>query len=186
MKKDLTFWITLGVVIIIVLILSFIGKSTFIKPPTEDEVKNSFEIIYVSSIWDVAHYEKGKVKIVPSITFKIKNIGKKPIQHVIVNGIFELEGFQVDLGDSWKPLFTKKPLMPGQISQSITLKSNYGYTASSRKAFYDNYDKWKRCWVTIYVKWNGSKYVKLKKFEIEKKIKGVKVIPIPSGTLKAE
>ncbi len=186
MKKDITFWITLGVIILVIIVLTFITKSTVFKPPTIEEVKKSFEVVYVSSIWDVAHYEEGKVKIVPSITVKIKNIGEKPIKHVIINAIFELEGFNVDLGDAWKPLFSKKPLLPGKVSEPITLKSMYGYTASSRKAFYDNYDKWKKCWANIYIKWNGSKYVKFGKFEIERKIKGVKVIPIPSGAVKTE
>ncbi len=176
MKKDLTFWITLVSVLIIIFILQFFLKNTSFNPPTEEEVKNSIKVLVVNTDWTYKYRTKNEVRIVPEITFKIKNIGKKPLQYLIANVIFDLEGLNQELGNGWKPIISKKPLLPGETSEPITIKSGFGYRASSVKAFYKNYYNWKRAWANIFIKWKGSRYVKFGTFEIRKHIKGVKVI----------
>ncbi len=177
MKKDATFWITLVSVAIIIFILQFVLKNTPLNSPKPEEVKSTMKILHVKSLWTYKYRSHDEVRIVPEISFQIKNIGKKPIQHLIANVIFELEGLNQELGNGWKPIITKKPLMPGEISEPITIKSGFGYRATSVKAFYNNYYQWKRCWATLFIKWNGSKYVKFGVYEIRKYIKGVKIVP---------
>ncbi len=176
MKKDLTFWVTLVSVFILIIVLQFFLKHTSFNPPSVKEVENSIKVILVNTDWTYKYRTKNEVRIVPEITFKIKNVGSKPLQHLIANVIFELEGLNQELGNGWKPIITKKPLLPGETSEPITIKSGFGYRASSVKAFYNNYYNWKRAWANIFIKWNGSQYVKFGSFEIRKHIKGVKVI----------
>jgi hypothetical protein len=176
MRKDATFWITLVSVAIIVFILQFVLKNTPLRTPTVEELKASVKTIPVKSQWTYKYRTAHEVRIVPEITFKIKNTGKKPIQYLIANVIFEIEGLNQELGNGWKPIITKKPLAPGKISEPITIKSGFGYRASSVKAFYNNYNQWKRCWATIFIKWNGSQYAKFGVYEIKKYIKGVKIV----------
>jgi len=176
MKKDVTFWVTLVSVLIIIFILQFFLKHTSFNPPTVQEVESSIKVIVINTDWTYKYRTKNEVRIVPEITFKIKNVGKKPLQHLIANVIFELEGLNQELGNGWKPIITKKPLAPGETSEPITIKSGFGYRASSVKAFYRNYYDWKRAWANVFIKWKGSRYVKFGSFEIKKHIKGVKVV----------
>lgn len=176
MKKDATFWLTLLATLVVIFILQFFFRNTFYKVPTKEELASSVKVVGVHSQWVDKYINPQESSIVPALTFKIRNVGKRPIQHIIVNVVFELEGLNQDLGDGWAPFLTKKALAPGETSEAITVKSSYGYRASSKRAFFDNYAQWKRCWAKVYIKWQGSEYVPFGIFEVKKEIQGVKVI----------
>ena len=69
----------------------------------------------------------GKTRILPSVTFQIKNEGALPLEYVDITVIFRNAEQEKDS----KLLHTigRDPLAPGASTESVTVRSEVGYTA---------------------------------------------------------
>jgi hypothetical protein len=173
--KQPKFWASL-ITIVIGLILILLFYKTVIKETMSDqEVAKSIQIVWHDSLWVDKKNKPDEAIIVPSFTFKIKNTGSRPLQHVNFNCIFIFEESGENLTDGYVTA-VKEPLPPGQISEEIYVKGFFGYTASSKPAFIKNMANWKSIKVKIYGKTKNSGQVLLGIFPISKKIAGIKVI----------
>jgi len=172
-KKDMRFWATIAAVIFIVLILQFFLRHTPLKAPAEKQIKNSIKVKLVKTQWVRKYQKSGKVRIVPTITVKIKNTGNEPLKYLALNVVFELEDFNQELGSGYKLALQRKSLKPGSISKEIKIECNHGYTASSVKAFFENYSNWRTAWAKLFIKWKSSNYVAFGEYKIKRQIKGV-------------
>jgi len=173
--KQPKFWASL-ITIVIGLILILIFYKTVIKETmSEEEVAKSIQIVWHDSLWVDKKGKPDEATIVPSFTFKIKNTGSRPLQHINFNCIFVFEESGENLTDGYVTA-VKEPLPPGQISKEIYVKGFFGYTASSKPAFIKNMPNWKNIKVKIYGKTKNSGQVLLGIFPIAKKIAGITVI----------
>jgi hypothetical protein len=173
--KQGKFWASLFT-IVIGLILIMVFYKTVIKDTMSDaEVAKSIQIVWHDSIWVDKKGKPDEATIVPSFTFKIKNTGTRPLQHVNFNCIFVFADSGENLTDGFVTAI-KEPLPTGQISQEIYVKGFFGYTASSKPAFIKNMVNWKDIKVKIYGKTKNSGQVLLGIFPIAKKIAGIKII----------
>jgi hypothetical protein len=165
------FWTTLfiifiGIFLLIQLILMQKGSIS------TEELQKSIQIVWQDSKWvnkEVTPYE---VKVVPSITFKIKNKGERTIKNVKFVGVFIFAETGDQIGDGVTPLL-KKPLKPGETSDEIFIKSLYGYSATSKEAFLKNKDEWKDIKVKVFARTNAG-FANLGIFPVNKKIEGIK------------
>jgi hypothetical protein len=139
------------------------------------QLAHSIRIVQQDSLWVDKIVTPTGVIIVPSITVEIKNLGEKELQHIYIKGIFKYDDTGEILSEGVTPAL-EKPLAPGETSKEITVKADFGYSASSKKAFYMNNKKWKQLKVRLYAKSKGSSYALLGTFPIKQKIQGVKVI----------
>ncbi|MCK4762071.1 MAG: hypothetical protein KAW12_07720 [Candidatus Aminicenantes bacterium] len=161
-----------------------------------DEVAAAIKIACFDSQWVEKEVTPIGVKLVPSITMKVKNTGDKPLKHINFIGIFEFmnetlpaahgSGGNVSLktknapkkagkqlGDGNAYMFTK-PLMPGETSEEIFIKSKFGYRASSKTAFIENAAEWKPVKAIIYIK-TGTGLAQIGKIEVKRQIAGLKL-----------
>ncbi|MCJ7611621.1 MAG: hypothetical protein MUP19_05095 [Candidatus Aminicenantes bacterium] len=173
--KQPKFWASfLTVVFGLILILLFY-KTVIKETMSDQDVAKSIQIVSHDSLWVDKKGKPDEAIIVPSFTFKIKNTGSRPLQHVNFNCIFIFEEGGENLTDGYVTAI-KEPLPPGQISEEIYVKGFFGYTASSKPAFIKNMANWKNIKVKIYGKTKNSGQVLLGIFPITKKIAGIKVI----------
>ncbi len=172
------FWVKFTVLVSIV-ILAFVFKSTVLdKGISPEELKSSIEIFDISSQW----VEKEKIDekdfkgiiLVPEISFRTRNVGKRELQHVFILGVFRLLNSPRAMGEGYEMLF-KEPVKPGGTSGRIVLRSGFGYKATSKKAFEINSQKWRSAEVEIYARSHDSGLVFLKSFYISRKIEGLDV-----------
>lgn len=166
MKKTL-------VAIIIVMIPLFItffqtGCST---GPSPEELKNAIKLMDIQTKWVSKEYQPWppKLVLVPAISFKVKNASDFSLTYVNLNAVFRLEGESENLGDSFMAAIRGEPVEPGEKSERILLKSNFGVEGNSVEHFQNN-PKWKTAIVELYAQSQGSRYVKLGEREISKKI----------------
>lgn len=122
-----------------------------------DELKNSIKIVWHDTKWveDNSRLKVMVTRIVPAVTIKIKNAGKRPLHYVDFEGVFEFvsDGKQQTSGFART---LQEPLNPGEESGKILIKGTNGYTASSKKAFYENTEKWRKVRVKIFVRSKGT------------------------------
>jgi len=108
-----------------------------------------------------------EVFIAPTISFRVKNVGKKPINFIAFNAVFLRKRSEMKLGTSYK-IAIRKPLKPGGVSEVITMTSDGGYAGSSIKALMDN-PFWEPVICRLYFA-KSEKYILLGTFDIEDRI----------------
>ncbi len=138
-----------------------------------EELKASLKVESQSSRWVNKRVTPYEVTIVPSISFKVQNIGKKDIKSLKFTAVFQFLDSNEQLGDGFT-LPLKRVLKPGDLSIDVTMNSNHGYKASSKEAFLKNIEAWKKVRVKIFAKTNSSP-VHIGTFPIKQEIEGINV-----------
>lgn len=161
---------TTRILILTVLALTFFHSACGIAPTTE-ELKTYFEIINFKSKWVKKYYSPWpeKLTLAPEISFQVKNLSDKPLKFVYFNAIFTLKGIKTVQGDALHSAMTKEALLPGKVSDVITMKSNYGVEGKRLSDFKDN-PAWEISSVKLFVKLKGSRYAELGEWDISKDI----------------
>ena len=150
--------------------LVILGTSCIKSMPAE-ELKASIELIDIDTRWEKKYYQPWppKLILVPAISFKIKNAGDKPLNYIYCNGIFKFVDENKNLGDNFVAGISGKSVMPGDLSDIISLQSFQGVEGKNLAHFKHN-PAWKTVTVKIFVKSKGSQFVLLDEFEVSKKI----------------
>ncbi|MDI6846185.1 MAG: hypothetical protein QME28_08625 [Candidatus Saccharicenans sp.] len=141
------------------------------KKMSNEELKNSIEVVEVETKWVSKEYRAWppKLVLVPVISFRVKNISEKPLSYVNFNAIFRFKGEEKNLGDCFLAAIRKKPVMPGEVSDVITLKSNFGVEGKTLESFKNN-PYWKPVIVRLFARAHGSEFVLLGEWEVSKNI----------------
>lgn len=160
------------VVIILAVILVFVlQKAGLWKTITAEDLKNSIEVVDVDTFWTDKYYQPWppRLILIPAISFRVKNISDKPIKYINFNANFRFVGDFENLGDSFLAAIRNKSVPPGELSDIITLKSNYGVEGKSLATFKDN-PQWKTVMVRLFAQSKGSQFLPLGEFEISRRI----------------
>lgn len=171
--------------IIASLIVSIIVSAACVKSISPEKLKASIEIIDVSSKWVAKTYQPWppKLILVPTISFRVKNIGAEPLNYLNFNAIFKFQDEQENLGDNFLAAIRKEPVNPGEASPVITLKSNFGVEGKSLASFKDN-PQWKPVICKLFVQSKGSPHILLGEYPISREIDFQE--PEPVGTEKKD
>jgi hypothetical protein len=178
MRRDKLLGLVIGAALLSLLLTSCKGVSP-------EELKASLEIVDVSSKWVAKTYQPWppKLTLVPTISFRVKNISDRPVNYLNFNAIFKFRDDMENLGDNFFAAIRKEPITPGETSQVITLKSNFGVEGTSLAKFKDN-PQWKPVVCKLFVQSKGSIHVLLGEYEISREIDFKE--PEPVGTEKRD
>lgn len=131
--------------------------------------RNQIELQVIETKWVVKEYvaDPPKLVLVPNISFRIRNVGNRPLEGLEFSGIFRFKGEIKNLGDSY--IIAKTPIKPGDLSPVFSLKSNYGVEGKNINSFKNN-PNWKPVVVNLNVRTSGTEYVLLGEYEITRQI----------------
>lgn len=169
------------------LIVAILLSNTCSSIPPE-ELKASIELVDIDTRWEKKLYQPWppKLILVPAISFKIKNIGEQPLSFIYCNGIFKIIDENKNLGDNFVAGIGRKPVQPGETSDTISLQSFQGVEGKNIKDFQTN-PGWRPVEVKVFVKHKGSQYILIGQYEISKKINFTEPAPPePPETKKKE
>ncbi len=136
-----------------------------------EEVEKSVEVSLQSSQWVDKELTSYDVKIVPSITFKLKNKGKRPLHRLNLVGVFAFSESGETLGDGTAGIGTAI-LKPGMESGDIQIKSTFGYSARSKQSFKRDFKTWQPVKVRLLAH-VGEGFAKLGEYDIKQDIAGI-------------
>jgi len=141
------------------------------KRMSKEELKKSMEIVEVQTKWVSKEYRAWppKLVLVPVISFRVKNVSDKPLFYINFNAIFKFKGDTKNLGDCFLAAIRKKQVPPGQLSDVITLKSNFGVEGKTLQSFQNN-PYWKPVVVQLFARAHGSDFVLLGEYDVSKTI----------------
>lgn len=141
------------------------------KVITPFDLRQSIQIVNVETKWVSKYYQPWppKLILVPAISFRVKNITEKPLHYINFNANFRFRDSYENLGDCFLATFRRKPINPGETSDIILLKSNYGVEGKSLDSFKNN-PRWKVVIVKLFAQSKGLQYIQLGEWEVSKKI----------------
>ncbi len=160
------------VAIIVALLIGFIlQKIGCFQKVTPEELKSWIEITDVETKWVSKYYQPWppRLILVPAIQFRVKNLTSKPLRYINFNAIFRFKEDYENLGDAFFAAIRNKPIMPGEKSDLILLKSNYGVEGRTKASFINN-PHWKIVEVRLFAQTGSSGYVFLGEWEVSRKI----------------
>jgi hypothetical protein len=173
-------------VIILAVILVFVLEKTGLwKTITAEDLESSIEVSDMDTFWTDKYYQPWppRLILVPAISFRVKNLTDKPLKYINFNANFRFMGDFENLGDAFLAAIRNDPVPPGEKSDVITLKSNYGVEGKSLATFKDN-PHWKTVVVRLFAQSKGSQFLPLGEYEISRRIDFVE--PEPVGMDKKE
>jgi hypothetical protein len=141
------------------------------KSISPEELKASVEIVDVQTKWVEKTYQPWppKLILVPTLSFRVKNVGAKPLNYLNFNAIFKFKDEQENLGDNFLAAIRKEPIEPGGTSPMITLKSNFGVEGKSLASFKDN-PQWKPVVCRLFIQSKGSPHILLAEYDVSREI----------------
>jgi hypothetical protein len=157
---------------VIALLMAFIfNKTGVMKTLTPEELEASIEVLDVKTKWVDKYYQPWppKLTLVPTISFRIKNLTDKPLKYVNFNANFRFIDDYENLGDSFLAAIRNVPVEPGEISETIFLKSNYGVEGKSLASFEKN-PRWKLVTVKLFAQSKGSQFITLGEWDVSREI----------------
>jgi hypothetical protein len=155
------------------------------KSVSSEDLKASIQVTDVETKWVSKYYQPWppRLILVPVVSFRIKNIGAQPLEHVNFNAIFKFKGDPENLGDNFLAAIRGKAVNPGETSEIITLKSNFGVEGKGKASIQAN-PQWKQAEVKIFARSKGSQFVVVGEYDVSRTIDFTE--PAPVETKKPE
>ncbi len=141
------------------------------KTMSRDELKGTIEVMDYTSTWVSKYYQPWppRLILVPQISFRIKNIGMKPLNYVNFNAVYQFKGDPENFGDAFRASIRGKAIPPGGTSDLIVLKSNLGVEGKNLAGIRDN-PEWKPAFVRLFAISKGSTPVLLGVYDVSRDI----------------
>jgi len=169
--KNLSF--ILAIIILAVIVVAVAHFTGLWKTMSHEELEGSFEILDVETKWVQKVYQPWppKLKLVPAISFRIKNVSDQPLKYLYFNANFKLRNEISNLGDGFLQALRGEPLMPGETTETILIKSNFGFEGTNLEHFKTSaFFKSKVIDVKLFAKSQGSQYIPVGEWEVAQKI----------------
>ncbi len=163
----------LAIIVIGIIILALSHFTGLMKTMSHEELEGSFELLDIETKWVEKTYQPWppKLVLVPAISFKIKNISDAPLKYVYINANFKFRDDVAILGDGFIEAIRGEPLMPGDTSETILLKSTHGIDGQNLEHFKSSpFFQSKVVDVKVFAKSQGSQYIPVGEWEISKNI----------------
>jgi len=171
----------LGIVILAVIVVIIVDKVGLIKTMSHEDLESAIEVVDVETKWVDKYYQPWppRLVLVPAISFRIKNLSDEPLRYINFNAIFRFKDDFENLGDNFMAAIRDNPIPPGETSDIILLKSNYGVEGKSLATFASN-PQWKLVIVKLFAQSKGSQFIPLGEWDVSRKIDFKE--PEPVGT----
>ena len=179
---------TIGLIACLAILSPLVVFLASCKVPTDEEIKKSLEVVDLDSKWVAKEYRQWphpKLTLVPVITFRVKNLSSVPLKYVNFNALFKEQGAVENRGDCFLAAIRKKPVLPGELSDLITMKSNFGVEGMNLDSFKNNLG-WQTYTVKLFTQMKGSRHVLLGEWIVSRKIDFKEDQPVQLKEIKKE
>jgi hypothetical protein len=160
-----------GAVLTAAIILALLGQ-TACKAPDDKDVKSSFELLDIKTSWTMKEYRQWpnpKLTLVPTISYRIKNLTAKSISFININAIFKEKDASENLGDCFISAIGSEGLPAGETGPIITMKSRFGVEGKTLDSFKSN-PQWRTYHVKLFAQTKGSRHVPLGEWPVSRQI----------------
>jgi hypothetical protein len=137
-------------------------------PPVD--LTKGLEIVDASTGWYDAGPVNGQNKLVPSITFKLKNLSDQPLAALQVNAVFRRVNDKDEWGSAYLAVTKSDGLQPGATSPPVTINSQLGYTGTDPRAEMLQNSQFVDAKVDLFAKYASLQWVRIGERPIERRL----------------
>jgi len=134
------------------------------------DVATAIQVLDVSSGWFDAGIINGQNKLVPTVTFKLKNVSDKPVTTLQANILFHRVNSAEEWGSGFLKVAGSQGLAPGATTDPLTVKSDLGYTGSETRADMLKNSQFVDAKVRILAKAGSNYWHPLGEYQIERRL----------------
>jgi hypothetical protein len=134
------------------------------------DVATAIQVLEVSTGWHDAGIVNGQNKLVPSVTFKLKNVSDEPVSTLQANVLFHRINSAEEWGNGFLRVAGSEGLAPGATTDPLTVKSDLGYTGSETRADMLKNSQFVDAKVRILAKAGSNYWHPLGEYQIERRL----------------
>lgn len=139
---------------------------------TQVDLKTALEIQELSSgYYDAGVTDAGLNKLVPSVTFRIKNVSNEPVRSVDVLIFFWGVQYEqpMELDEVIVTAIGSEPLAPGAMTEPIVVRSKQGFSLEQPRAELFNHGQFRDTTAKLFMK-RGGKIVEFGEHKTERRL----------------
>jgi hypothetical protein len=135
------------------------------------DLTKALQVEIASTGWFDAGIVNGQNKLVPTVSFKLKNVSDQKLSALQVNARFSRGKEPEEWGNGFLPSVGPGGLAPGATTDVLTIKSQLGYTGSdqSRAEMLQN-SQFVDAKVELAAKYGGTQWKRLGEFPIARQL----------------
>ena len=134
------------------------------------DLTKGLEVVVVSSGWFDAGMVNGQNKIVPSVTFKLKNTSGQRLKALHTNAVFKQAGNADEWGSQFAIVRGSEGLSPGETTDNITLRSLNGYTSAAPRAEFFTNKHFVDAKAELFAKYSSVQWKRIGDVSIERRL----------------
>ncbi len=120
--------------------------------------------------WVDAGMVDGRNKLVPAVTFTVKNVSDRTLPALQVNAVFRRVTESDGWGDGFRSLSGSSGLAPGAAAGPVTLQAQLGYTGSDPAGELLHHSQFVDVKVDVFAKYGSTKWTRLGEYPIARQI----------------
>jgi hypothetical protein len=124
----------------------------------------------VTGWYDAGIVEDEKNKLVPSISFRLTNVGTVPVYSVYLTVSFRVIGDEQELGSSYVKAVGPDGLAGGASTQPLVARSGFGYKSPEPRAQMLQNSKFVDAQVSLFAKSGSAPPAKIGEFKVERQL----------------
>jgi hypothetical protein len=134
-------------------------------------VKEQLQLEEVTTGWyDAGVVEGQKNKLVPTISFRLRNKGPQPVGLVQINAVYRRVGEEEEWGSQFIRAISGSGLPAGEATPPIVLRADHGYTGEQPRGEMLAHSQFQDAHVQLFAKHESDDYVKLGDFPIKRQL----------------
>jgi hypothetical protein len=112
----------------------------------------------------------GQNKLVPSISFKLKNVSDQSLVALQINAVFRKVNSPEEWGSGYVIVAQSEGLAPGATSKPLTIQSTLGYTGLQPRAEMLHNAYFVDSKVDVFAKYSSIQWTRIGEFPIERRL----------------
>lgn len=155
-----------------VFVLALVLPLSFAASGCDDgvDVKEALVVTDVVTGWFDVGIRDGKNKLVPSISFRVKNQASSTVRSVQLNAVFRIVGEQEELGAALVRGIDSNGLAAGQATEAFVLRSTLGYTGEQPRSDMLQHGQFEDAQVEVFAKHGSRQWVKLGQYPVTRQL----------------
>jgi hypothetical protein len=134
------------------------------------DLKAGLQIVDVSTGWSDTGPANGQNKLVPSVSFKFKNVSGQPLGTLQANVLFRRAGETTEWGSSYVRVVGSEGLASGAVSSAQNVKCPKGYTGTESGAQMLQNSQFVDARVQIFAKYGSTQWVPIGEYTIDRRL----------------
>ena len=120
--------------------------------------------------YDAGLVEGGMNKLVPSVTFKLRNKSGEPVRSIQINAIFRRVNEAEMWGEHYGWAIQRDPVPPGGMTKELVMRSERGYTGVEPRLQMLQNKEFVDAKVEIFLRQGSKVWAKLAEFPIDRQL----------------